>query len=283
LKTKIEMEMGLLKEFKNFAKKQKTASKIFPKHFIEIMRKNRGICGYLCREGTDENGLERRNPLVVILGDSVTAGHFEQSEAARKAYEETPQFDIKELTVSADVIDIYESYPEIFKRKLVEKFEETSVNVVNAGIAGDTLVGMSRRLERDVISFQPDLVIINGSLNWSPENGTTEEYYHILREMVKEIRNNTKADIILMTPNMMDSVLYKEFLGAEDTLEERVDMIRKVAEQEKVCLADTYSIWKQFTNQGHQVGEMLANGMNHPTKGGHEIFADELMKLFRNQ
>ncbi|MEY8491700.1 GDSL-type esterase/lipase family protein [Lachnospiraceae bacterium 29-91] len=280
MKTNIEMESGLLREFKNFAQRQKTTSKVFPKHFIEIMKTNRGICGSLCREGTDENGLERRNPLVVILGDSVTAGHFEQSEAARKAYEENPRFDIKELDVSADIIDIYEAYPEIFKRKLVEKFEETSVNVVNAGIAGDTLVGMSKRLKRDVISFQPDLVIINGSLNWSAENGTAEEYYQILKEMVKEIQINTQADIVLMTPNMMNSVLYKEFQGTEDTLEERVDAIRKIADQEKVCLADTYSIWKQFASQGHQVGEMLANMLNHPTKGGHEIFADELMKLF---
>ncbi len=48
-----------------------------PQRFIEKMKRNRGAVSGLTNLGLDENGLERKNPVIVALGDSVTAGHFE--------------------------------------------------------------------------------------------------------------------------------------------------------------------------------------------------------------
>ena len=107
-----------------------------------------------------------------------------------------------------------ESYPERFKQKLVQLYESTSVNVVNAGIAGDTIIGM--------------------------------------------IKEKTSAEIVLLTPNMD-------------------------AGEENVCLADVYRIWEGFAALGHEVSRMLANGFNHPTATGHEVYALELMNLFPKQ
>ena len=48
-----------------------------PECFMEKMKRNRGAVAGFTQKGLDENGLERQNPVIVALGDSVTAGHFE--------------------------------------------------------------------------------------------------------------------------------------------------------------------------------------------------------------
>ena len=57
-------------------------------------------------------------------------------------------------------------------------------------------------------------------------------------------------------------------------------MIRRIAAEENVCLADTYAVWEGFVNEGHPLPELLANRMNHPTPAGHRVYAEVLMKFF---
>ena len=136
---------------------------------------------------------------------------------------------------------------------------------------------MKNRVYRDVIRYQPDLAIINGSLNWGEECGDTEAYKKVLTEVVKVIKKETKADIILMTPNME---IQMEFAyNPKSSLDERVAVIRELAVAEGVCLADTYKVWKAYEAAGYPVEALLANGANHPSVTGHEMFAYVLMQL----
>ena len=48
-----------------------------PNHFKKVMRENRGSINAFSCFGPSDDGLERKNPVIVALGDSVTAGHFE--------------------------------------------------------------------------------------------------------------------------------------------------------------------------------------------------------------
>lgn len=246
-----------------------------PVHFCRVMKENQGYIGKLNPYGTDGDGMEKRNPLIVALGDSVTAGHFEFCHDMDKV------FHLLEKGVEAgdgplEVVDASECYPERFRSLLIRAYRQTSVSVVNSGIAGDTLLGMQKRLYRDAIRYQPDLLIINGSLNWQPECGTVSFYKNVLREMIRAVKNETGTDIVLLTPNMA----LKEPWGEKDTtLEERVAVIRELAEEEKVCLVDYYHLWELYEQAGYPVAELLANGWNHPTAAGHEAYARALMKL----
>jgi lysophospholipase L1-like esterase len=244
-----------------------------PEYFMQMMCDNQGCIAFLNGKGLDPDGLERRNPVIVALGDSVTAGHFESlaesgEEMQRRVREGLP----------VEITDTRESYLEKFRQLLIEKYEYTSVSAINAGIAGDHLRSMSARLYRDVICYQPDLVLINGSLNWNSELGTTAEYKAILRDMVREIKAQCNCDIVLLTPNGdLPNFL---FPGSEHTTPERVQVIRELAEEEQVCLADVYAVWEQAGKQGCPWKELLANGINHPSAEGHEVYAQVLMKLF---
>lgn len=278
--------------FLDCARKQPCNSPARPTRFIEKMMTNQGSIGALSGFGTDEEGLERKNPVIAALGDSVTAGHFESllpctEEGVKKFMEEATRLQKEGKGYpTAEITDSRESYLEKFRYMLIDKYEKTSVCAINAGIAGDNLIAMSKRAERDVIRYQPDLVLINGVLNWDNSSmGTPEKYKEILIKLVRRIKAETEADIILLTPNgdVANDTVWARAMGqpaVEPTTPERVKAVRETAKEEQVCLADVYAVWEAARDAGCPWKELLANEVNHPGVEGHEVYAITLMKLF---
>ena len=262
------------------ARERKPARNKRPEHFIKLMKTNMAIHGDVAPFGYDEQGLERRNPVIVALGDSVTAGFFEDTQTEEEMQENLKKLqegrfsEINPCTVNRDLREVY---VERFQKRLFDYYENTAVSIINAGVGGDHMIGMAARCGRDVIAHNPDLVLINGTLNWPEEKVPSTEYESYLRKVVREIKAHTDADIILITPNGFvspDTAAYAPF-------EIRVNAIRKIAEEEDTCLADVYGIWKEYKEQGYAWKDLLTNGfiMNHPAAEAHEVFVIELMKL----
>lgn len=80
--------------------------------------------------------METFKPLIVCFGDSVTFGWN---------------------------LEYKLSYPVQLEEQLKEKY--ANVKVVNCGVGGNTVIDGIKRLERDIISYNPDAVIINFGLN----------------------------------------------------------------------------------------------------------------------
>lgn len=286
MKTTCEMPEKLKEEFVLFANQYPRRNDRRPERFMNKMLTNKGAATF-SPNGLDEDGLKRKNPVIVALGDSVTAGHFEFVSTDPEYFAQAVKGG-----KAVEITDAREGYTEKFRLALIDKYEETSVSILNAGVAGDTITGMSARLTRDVIRYDPDLVLINGSLNWM--GLPTADFYSELKSVVRRIKSETNADIILLTPNTMSdknmSAMFSSLMPkggtrptpppALSTLDERVEAIRTIADEEEVCIADTYSVWKAFGKTGTELESMFANGINHPTKAGHEVYAITLMKLF---
>ena len=272
MKTKIEMPEEKKKLFLKIAREVPCTNGIRPERFINILKTNTGVVDALTKCGLDGLGLERRNPLIVAFGDSVTGGHFESlytiEELLRLIEKGEP---IKE---PMGVRDLEKVYHEQFKIMLAEKYVATSVSVINSGIGGDSIIGMEKRVYRDVIQHDPDLVIINGTLNWNEQLGTLNDFKSALENIIHAIKKNCTADIIVLTPNAISDLLPDELLGA------RVDIVRDVAQKEQVSLVDAYKLWSEFTTDSDELKKYLSNGINHPTAAGHKVFALALMQLF---
>ena len=276
MRTNYRTKPELAEAFLRIVDETDTCGTLRPEHFIKVMKENQGGINAFSPFGFPDDGLERRNPLIVALGDSVTAGHFEPCGDLDEIIAVIESGGMPDLS-KGEVVDVKEGYLDKFRSLLIDHFEVTSVSTVNSGIAGDSLYGMEKRVYRDVVRYQPDLVIINGSLNWGPECGDSADYEAVLRRVIAVIQNETKADIILMTPNMekMPDILK----NPKSSLIERVDIIRKLAVERKCCLADTYLAWEKYEEAGYPAVELLANRGNHPSITGHEGFAKALMKL----
>lgn len=297
MKTTYRIKQPYCDLFLQCARETPCQSPARPERFLRKMAMNQGILGVLSGFGLDSQGLERKNPVIVALGDSVTAGHFERlpsqgdpaqvMEATTRRMELTERLGAQGVEEAfakgelpalppVEIADGRESYLEKFRELLLDQFELTSVSTINAGIAGDHLLSMIARADRDVVRYQPDLVLINGVLNWGLNLGTTAQYKEHLRGLVRKLQQETEADIVLVTPNGdLPNPPPPQGEGTPD----RVEAVRQVAWEEGVCLADTYAVWERARELGCPWEELLCNGVNHPSAEGHLVYAITLMKL----
>ena len=161
------------------------------------------------------------------------------------------------------------------------------VNVINSGIGGITAKASLDRMERDVFSHHPDLVIVCFGLN--DVNGSLEDYISSLETIFSECRKR-QLETVFMTPNMLNTYV------AEDTLDElkeyagitaqmqnsgRMDNYMnsavKLAKSMNISVCDCYSKWKKLS-ESQDVTMLLANRINHPVKEMHELFADAIFE-----
>jgi len=225
-----------------------------------------------------------KNPsaTVVFLGDSVTNGCFEV------------EFDGKGYI---PIYDEENSYTQIFKRMVMHLYPKTQLNVINSGISGDSAEGGLLRLERDVLSFSPDLVVVCFGLNDCTRGLVAlSDYKNNLTEIAKKVKASG-TDVIIMTPSdITDKAHYTlatererrdgERLAAlheNRVLDSYVEAAREVARELSVGLVDCFAIWKSLEEKGVSLNGILSNKLNHPTREMHLVFAYEIMReLFYN-
>lgn len=248
----------------------------YPERFVQKARTHLGcINGLTPFLPPEEDGLERKNLVVAVLGDSITAGHFE----ALKPLTAGSRLDRYEDLLDYYFIDMDAVYHEQLRRMLWEEYPLTPISFLNMGIAGDTIEGMEARLTRDVIRYTPDLVILNGSMNFFRNHGDTGDYERHLRTVAERILSETEAELILVTPNMAVREEKDLLLG------ERAGVIRTLAEEEQLPLADAYRVWELLLDEFPEldIADCMANRLNHPTRLSHTVFAITIMNLLRDR
>lgn len=213
----------------------------------------------------DINGLMDNGPInIVIFGDSVSHG-----------------------ALDGDEIDYETVYHNRLKKKLNGVRNYVPVNVINASIGGLTARASLPRLERDVISHHPDLVVVCFGLN--DVNTELDDYLDALKTIFDKCRE-ADTDVIFMTPNMLNTSVkltpdakYYEYAHKTAEMQNggRMDKYMNAAVKLANCLGvtvcDCYAIWRKMS-ETQDVTDLLANKINHPTREMHELFANELFK-----
>ncbi|MCR4951365.1 MAG: hypothetical protein K6A40_08600 [Solobacterium sp.] len=256
MKPSVEMPVYLQERMQKYIESHDVTNGLKADRFIEIMKTHRGFCDIANID--NEEFMELRNPLIVFLGDSVTGGHFE----------------LKDLWKMEIAQDPFAGYAMKFLNLLHDEYSVTTPSLVNSGIAGDNIHGMHKRLKRDVLRYDPDLVVLNASINWSVHRGTLEYFKQEYEAVVKEIITETNADLILVTANA-------KFSNANDTdFDERTQFIRQTAEKYHLPMADFRKIFDDTLSED-ELKLVLSNGENHPTPFAHTIMAEALMQTVK--
>lgn len=199
----------------------------------------------------------KKGDRIVFLGDSITAGGVRPN-----------------------------GYVTLIKKKLTEQHQDLGIEIIGAGISGNKVPDLQRRLDRDVLAKKPTIVVIYIGINdvWhgekDPKRGTSKEQFEEgLKEIIGKIKT-AKARVILCTP----SVIGEKADGSnklDARLEEYSDISRRVAREEKVKLCDLRRAFLDYLKKNNAENKergLLTTDRVHLNEAGNRFVAEVMLK-----
>ncbi len=247
---------------------QKAEEIIMAKKFLSLLK------------AKNEKPLECPPVTIGFLGDSVTNGCFEVLPA--NTDHGTDGYDV--------VFDQEHSYSSYLYRTFISLYPNAQINIVNAGISGDDAPTGLSRMDRDLMSFHPDLVIVCYGLN-DAYNGPDklDTYKNALTGILRRILASG-AEAILMTPQPVCTRVHGRLDSAElrklavelaelfhsGVFDRYMNAAREAAAEAGVPVCDCYAKWMRMYESGVDITDHLVNYLNHPTRQMHWLFANSL-------
>lgn len=195
---------------------------------------------------------DNRTVNIVCHGHSIPAGYF-----------------------ATPFVNTFDAYPHRLHRLIKERFPFAVVNVIVTAIGGETSDTGSERFARDVLTHRPDLVTIDYVLN---DRGLPlDRVERNWRRMIEETLAAGSA-LILLT-----GTFDRFYFGSPDErkeLGERAELVRRLADEYKVGLADSMDAWLSAVRDETDVANMLSH-VNHPSVQAHGLIVRELGKFFQ--
>lgn len=180
-------------------------------------------------------------------------------------------------------------YIDLIRQKLKKKGKADKYNLIGAGIGGNKVPNLQERLERDVLSKNPDLVFIYIGINdvwhasYNPPSGTPIEQYEAgLKDIIGKIKASG-AKVVLCTPSVIGEK--KGGANAQDAeLDRYAEVSRQVAKKTNVKLCDlrkAFTTYIEQHNPDNQEKGILTSDKVHLNQTGNELVAAQMMKFLK--
>lgn len=220
-----------------------------------------------------------RSKRIVCFGDSVTQG-------------------VPHVAPADTFVSLLERRLEVRYAPLIE------VCATNAGVGGENTHEGLARLQPDVLSHKPHLVIVEFGLNdirYEPEKRIEEKQFAKNLLHIHSALTDAGAHVIFMTPNPIIDLYhvysqgthyYDQWGGCNGLNVIYAGVVRTIAAEVKAPLADVYEVFVQEAVKAEFRGETFdysdlstlsryissRDGV-HPTAAGQELIAAELYRL----
>jgi acyl-CoA thioesterase I len=188
---------------------------------------------------------------IVCLGDSLTEG-YGASEPSK--------------------VDKSNSYPAFLQKKV-------KVNIINAGISGDTSGGGLARADKDVLSYDPQLVIISLGANNFLRLKPASEAKRDLQALINKIKNEDRK--IYLASFIGDAAWQDSYLQTFPIMPPGIlallEDYRKIYDElrsENKDIGYISNIWKG-------IGKNQMSDPIHPNAEGYSIMADNIFDEIR--
>jgi lysophospholipase L1-like esterase len=215
----------------------------------------------VARAGSDDPIHLKKGDRIIFLGDSITAGGI------------SPK-----------------GYITLIKSDLAEKHKDLDIEVIGAGISGNKVPDLQKRLERDVLKRKPTIVVIYIGINdvWhgenDPKNGTSPENFEAgLKDIIGKIQKEG-GKVLLCTPTVIG-----EFPGGGNKLDQKLDayaaISRHVAKETGSPLCDLRKAFVDYIathNTEKKERGVLTGDRVHLNNAGNRLVADTMLKCLGN-
>ena len=147
------------------------------------------------------------------------------------------------------------------------RFPKSKISFVNAGIGGTNSFYGAMRLQRDVLSKSPDLVIVEWAVNNQPGKEFAESYEGALRQILRAPGKIAVIELFFMHKDGENAQMWQEILGRHYQLP-------------MVSFRDAW--WPEFHCGRAQWDDMYADVV-HPNDAGHLLAAKFLSNLLEKK
>lgn len=203
---------------------------------------------------------------ILFIGDSIT--------------------DVGRNVSNGSMESLGQGYPLIISAKL-GKEEPMKYSFINVGISGNRIVDLYARIKSDVWNQKPDIISILIGVNdvWHDydNNGVEADRFETIYRMfiadTKKQLPNVK--FIIIEPFLLNGPCTQtDYNNFRSEVIKRANAAKKIAKEFDIPLV---SLQKQYDNLSENIPTTywLADGV-HPTPAGHQIIADEWIKVFNS-
>ena len=208
-----------------------------------------------------------RTVTIVAFGDSIT-------EAAQQAIENR--------------------WPEIVRLALRRRFPGDAIELVNAGVGGNTTREGLLRMDRDVLRHHPDIVLVEFNNDVTPEmerHVSYDEYIANLDLMRMKMSQTCNAQMVLLVfPPIIDAWHTKAFPfltgwgngGQDAAVEHYRELVRKFAQTHHLPLVDLDRTLRAAMAE-HDVEEYILPDGCHLTAGGNRLVAETALPVLAKE
>jgi lysophospholipase L1-like esterase len=177
-------------------------------------------------------------------------------------------------------------YVTLIKNTLAEKHKDLGIEIIGAGISGNKVPDLQKRLQKDVLDKKPTIVVIYIGINdvWhgqdDPAKGTSKEKFEAgLKEIIGKIQDG-KGQVLLCTP----SVIGEKTDGKNKNdakLDEYADISRAVAKELKIPVCDLRKAFQDYlkdkNDKNVEKGVLTGDGV-HLNEAGNKFVAETILK-----
>jgi lysophospholipase L1-like esterase len=210
--------------------------------------------------GADEPKVTlKKGDRIVFLGDSITQGGDSHDKG----------------------------YVRLIRKTLTEKHADLGIEVIGAGISGNKVPDLQRRLEKDVLARKPTIVVIYIGINdvWHGENdparGTMPDAFATgLKEVVGRC-TDAGATVVICTPTVIGE---KKDGGnsLDKKLDQYSDLSRGLAKELKLPLCDLRKAFGDYLKEHNPENAdkgILTSDRVHLNDAGNKFVADTMLSV----
>ena len=181
------------------------------------------------------------------------------------------------ITSGADASVIDKNFYSQTLAGLKKKYPKATIVAHNAGIGGSNTKSRLPKMDAEVLSKKPDLIIIEFINDVYLKKEDHDSNYKVILEKAKA----ANAELLLVNPGLPAPRLMGVPNWKSVMKMTYYPFVRALCESSNVALADVELRYEKLDKEGLTPDLLLVDRLIHPNDLGHAIYAQEIMKAFQ--